>query len=182
MKLFNGFTEERLNHLIQNHLGRSLGLSGNGNVVELGEDYVIKFLLKRDDDFVALQALQDSIYTPTLYAYVEDNYVVMEKVKGLPLGEYLKLHKALPENIDVLIEDLIRDYGKRGWQLPDLKMDEHIFWVFDTNRIKYIDFGVMDNFAVSMEKYPDSYFREIQEQVDEALDELNQARKLGFFP
>jgi len=40
----------------------------------------------------------------------------------------------------------------------------------------------MDNFTVSMERYPDRYFREVQEHVDAALDEFNQARKLGIFP
>ncbi|MFB0831495.1 hypothetical protein ACEU2D_18065 [Brevibacillus laterosporus] len=183
MNLYNDMTEQELKHLLDNKMGKLLGEGNHGKVFELGDDYVIKYFIgcSYTEDYVALEALQESKFTPRLYAHVHDTYVVMEKVRGITLSDYLTINKTLPEGIETQVEELIREYAELGWQLPDLKEREHILWIEEDRAIKYIDFGVMDNFITVKERHPEFYKKTIDNQVKDSISVITKAKEFGIF-
>jgi len=97
-----------------------------------------------DRDHIPLLQLQGLSCVPVLYAYLEQRYVIMEKVTGKPLGEYIEDPQNLPSDLITRIQTSLLEIAERKWTCPDLKVMEHIYWDSNLKTMKLIDYGVLD--------------------------------------
>lgn len=112
-----------------------------------------------------LSKLQGKNYVPTLYAYNESKYILIEWIDGYSILDYVKTFNELPMNLldNIYLTEI--DMLKCGVDYIDKKYGEHIIWVKDNpSKFKFIDYGVCDN-----------YYREdlINRLVNLKFDEYN---------
>ncbi|MEK5183189.1 hypothetical protein [Paenibacillus sp. FSL P4-0288] len=114
----------------------------------IGFPYVIKIYKpegKHNQDHFTLSQLQHCPYTPRLFAYVDNKFVVMEYIEGLTIQEYLKEFKALPAQFyDQLRLALYEITYTANIVLQDMKVDSSVLIHRTTSHIHLLDFGVVD--------------------------------------
>ncbi|MCO5386980.1 MAG: AarF/UbiB family protein [Desulfosporosinus sp.] len=160
-----------------------IGRGSHGTVFDLpGGDLVIKLFNAKGIkgnyfDYIFLEALQGLESVPKLYAYAEKKFVVMEKIKGITLGDYYLNNRGFPLKVEELITRAISEFFERKIVLIDIKVDNHIYWIEDKKQIKFIDFGVCDDCSIMSEKFIQDFkaqtIMEIFEDMKRLKYELN---------
>ncbi|MFM9280946.1 protein kinase family protein [Paenibacillus jiagnxiensis] len=114
-----------------------------------GYDLVFKSFTpkgKRDYDIDALKDLQGIAYFPVLYAYEEQEFLIMQKVPGQDIQILMKNGMLSEEELEKIREQYKKAMGlaierkRYDW---DMKL-EHLFWDKETQRLMLIDFGEYD--------------------------------------
>lgn len=125
-----------------------LGEGLNGRVFEI-DDYAVKVFKDSGEekrDYKILSRLEQDPFFPKLFHYDKHNYMIVEKVKGLTISQYLmqggKINSKHRDQVDRLFEGL---YGKRI--LPsDLHLNN--IMINENEQIKIVDvgrFGIVAN-------------------------------------
>ncbi|MFB5269354.1 hypothetical protein ACE41H_21580 [Paenibacillus enshidis] len=128
---------------------------------------------KRDYDIDALKDLQGIAYFPVLYAYEEQEFLIMQKVPGQDI-------ESLMENGMLSEEELekIREQYKKAMRLAierkrydwDMKL-EHLFWDKETQRLMLIDFGEYDVFrGTDVNQALEGLLEHFDEEIDMAKE------------
>ncbi|MGN9164981.1 protein kinase domain-containing protein [Tissierellaceae bacterium HCP3S3_D8] len=153
-----------------------IDMGSHGRVYNIPDtDYVIKFFTEKGIqgeyfDYIYLDILKGIDEIPIMYAYADKKFVVMEKIKGVNLFEYLTKHKKYPDNLKSIITDTMEQIFERKIWLVDLKPTEDIYWIEEENTIKIIDFGLCDNLSHMSNEFIDCCK---QESIDSIFKELN---------
>lgn len=136
----------------ENKEWRLLGVGEYGQAFEhhIHDSYILKrfnqdmYNVETDEDnhlfdYEVLTDLQGINAFPLLYGYVEREYVVMSRARGVALTE-LQLTPELLLSIDRKVEHAVEQCIIRGWYPEDL-MARHVFYNEEFDCIDIIDFG-----------------------------------------
>lgn len=173
------FCLEALDSKLKNIEEHLIGSGEYGMVYNVPEqDYVIKFfnnkaILEGHLDYIYLKVLQGLYTVPVLYAYVENKFVVIEKIKGITIGDYYDMYKTFPPNIKKLIRNAIEEFFDKKIVPNDLKISEHIFWMEDKKTIRIIDFGDYSDCSIMSPTFKN---RLMNATILEAFEDLNNVR------
>lgn len=158
-----------------------IGRGSHGSVYNvLNTDYVIKFFNEKAVagkylDYIYLERLQGIDAVPILYAYANNKFMVMEKIKGIPILDYLDKNGKYPKGIKKFIQDSLMQISKRKIVPYDLKVTEDIFWVEEEQKIKLIDFGTCDEYS----NLPDKLLNNsIQGTIESIFNDLDMYEKI----
>jgi serine/threonine protein kinase len=123
--------------------------SAHGTVYRfLDYPYVLKIYkaagMEHQDHFI-LNQIQSCPYSPKLYAYKDNGFVVMEFIEGVNIQEYINLKQSLPEGFYAALKEALYEITYRSHHiLNDMKVDSSVIINPNTGTFKIIDYGVVD--------------------------------------
>lgn len=136
---------------------KKLASQGNRGIVYeiVGFDLVVKWIqgekAAKDSDIQALLDLNGVDFFPTLYAYEESAFLVMEKVSGKDIVQLIQ-QGLITDGELIMVKDQYRDAVSIGIQKKRYDWDfklEHLFWDQKAKKLKIIDLGLWDVFNSS---------------------------------
>ncbi|PGR09156.1 AarF/UbiB family protein [Priestia megaterium] len=154
---------------------KSMGSGSDGEVFQIEDDICIKVFFKSSqnkNDHVALSALQGIPSVPEIYAYAEEKFIVLERVKGQSIDDYVDKNRALPPNLEELIKNELHLMKDKNYFFTDFKLGEHTFWIKETQSVKFVDFGLMDHFDHNNQSSKDQYLEGILSGVRSEIAQL----------
>ncbi|MCA1032886.1 hypothetical protein LCL95_17895 [Bacillus timonensis] len=145
----------------------------HGKIYEYQQEYIIKKFTEKAKqgkhfDYIPLRDLQGIEGVPILYAYVEKDFLVMEKAKGVQLSYLDEKGEKLPEIFPQKLYKLLLEMGKKGYFFSDFDALEDFFWDGTTQTITFIDYGVF----AKVNKTFDEVERDIKIYYDNIIETL----------
>ncbi|RRJ54771.1 hypothetical protein EHV15_34845 [Paenibacillus oralis] len=114
----------------------------------VGYPYVIKEYKQQAESYqerFIISQLEDCPYSPRLYAYVENKFIVLEYIEGLTIQQYLQEFYTLPQGFyDDLRDALYEIAWVANFILGDMKIESTVIINRETGSIKLIDYVVGD--------------------------------------
>lgn len=145
-----------------------LGEGQGGRVFEI-EDFAVK-VFKGDNneksDYMMLSYLEHDPYFPKLVYHDEQNYMIVEKIRGITLSEYLKQDGKIGSMHRNQIDTLINNLHKHRVLPSDLHLNN--IMIDENEQLKVIDVG---RFKMVTDK--NSFYRmQLQKKKDELLGRM----------
>jgi len=139
-----------LNTLLSDNMFKKLESAENRSIIfEINNsNLIVKYFKdkgKRDCDIEALLDLDGIKYFPTIFAYENHEYVIMERALGKRVDEVLM--NRLDENVILMIKERFKEATELALQRNRYDWDfklEHLYWDANSQELKLIDLGLFE--------------------------------------